>query len=285
MRHTTGHLRGWAGVSLHHQVWVPAGTPGAMLAIVHGFGEHSGRYAGITAEMVARGYAVAAFDLRGHGQSGGRRGFIRSWAEYRHDVGVFLSTVREGAPQRRTFLMGHSMGGLIVLDYALHRPKGLSGVIASAPVLGQIGVSPLRLHLSRVLSRVSPTFSLEAGLDLEALSRDPAVVEAYRQDRLVHGRATARLATELAATVGRVQAQAPHLRVPLLIVHGEADRIASPEGSRLFFERVTYPDKERYVYAGGYHEPHNDLEHARVVGDIAGWMERHLAPAQDEVSP
>ncbi len=271
-----GTFVGVGGVRLYFRGWRPDMSPETVIAIVHGFGEHSGRYVNIIHHFVPRGYAVYAFDLRGHGRSPGPRGHINSWQEFRGDVVAFLQTVREYEDATPIFLYGHSMGGLIVLDYALHHPEGLRGVIASGPVLAQPGVSPILLFLSRVLSRVWPTFSMNTRLDATALSRDPDVVAAYQADPLVHSTASARLGTELTRTVELVMSHADAWRVPLLILHGSEDRLAPPEGSRAFFEAVKYADKAYVEYPGGYHEPHNDLQREQVLADIERWIEAHL---------
>lgn len=274
--HSVGSFRGAGGLHLHYQHWRSDTTPpAAILALVHGFGEHSGRYGNVVEHLTERGYAVYGFDNRGHGRSPGQRGHINAWAEFREDVGAFLSLIGEREPGLPLFLMGHSLGGLIVLDYALHHPEGLAGVIASGPVLGPPDISPALLMLSRLLSRLWPRFSLSAGLDAGSLSRDPSVVQAYRDDPLTHDRASARLGTEMAAAVRWTQAHAADLRLPLLIVHGGADRLVPPEYSRLFFENVTFADKERHEYEGVYHEPHNDIEARRVLDDISAWLDRH----------
>jgi len=243
---------------------------------VHGFGEHSGRYTNIVQALIPHDIAVCAFDLRGHGRSSGQRGHVQHWSEFRQDVRAFLRHVRETVAAVPLFLFGHSMGGLIVLDYALAYPEGLAGVIASGPVLGQPGVSPVLLWLSRVISRLYPRFSLNTHLDASALSRDPEVVRAYEADPLVHSKASARLGTELTATVERVQAQASQWHLPLLILHGSEDRLAPPEGSRAFFERVPIEDKTYMVYPGGYHESHNDIHKDQAIGDLLRWLEAHL---------
>lgn len=278
MQHDEGTFRGLGGLPLYYQRWLPAqNSARAVLAVVHGIGEHSGRYGNVVNYFVPRGFAVYACDLRGHGRSPGKRGHITSWAEYREDVHAFLTMVNQQEPGRLLFLFGHSMGGLIVLDYALSYPSGLRGVIASAPVLDAGAVSPLKIIISRVLSRIWPSFSWSLGLDLTALSRDAAVAKAYRADPLCHGQGTARWGTEIRATMLRVQTHAADLRVPLLIVHGSADRIAPAEAIRRFFVGLSVPDRERYEYSGGYHELHNDLDSERVFADIEEWVVRRIS--------
>lgn len=132
------------------------------------------------------------------------------------------------------------------------------------------------LVIGRVLSRIWPTFSLEAGLDAGALSRDQGVVHAYENDPLVHGRASARLSTEIAAAAQWCQAHAAELALPLLILHGDADRLTEPDGSRRFFDKVTHPDKERLVYQGGYHESHNDIHWQQAMNDLERWLGQHI---------
>jgi len=276
MDHREGTFEGAGGTALYYQCWHPGGEPRGVLVIVHGFGEHSGRYANVVNRLVPRGYAVYAFDHRGHGRSPGQRGYVNRWEEFREDVRAFLDLVRGQEPGRPLFLMGHSLGGLIVLEYGLRHPQGLRGLVASGPALAQVGVSPLLLLLSRLLSRVWPRFAMDTKLDATAISRDQAVVEAYVNDPLVHSMGTARLGAEMNAAMEWVNAHAADLQVPLLILHGSADRLVPPEASRAFFERVALADKERIEYQGFYHEPHNDVGWEQAVADLEAWLERHL---------
>ncbi len=276
MQHFEGNFSGATNTQLFYQRWRPDGAPHATLAIVHGFGEHSARYMNVVNALVPRGYAVSGFDLRGHGRSPGQRGYINAWAEYREDTAAFLKLVTEQEPSRPLFLMGHSMGGLIALEYGLHRPEGLRGVIASAPLLAQPGISPVLLTLSRILSRVYPTFSLNTGLDATAISRDPNVVKAYTEDSLVHSLGTPRLGTEITAAQNWVLAHAAELRVPLLVFFGTADRLAPPEGTRRFYDRVTVADKQKIEYEGAFHETHNDIIADQVMANLTRWLDAHL---------
>lgn len=277
MDHSTGTFRGAEDMELAYARWLPEGTPRAALAIVHGFGEHGGRYLNVVNRLVPAGYAVYAMDNRGHGRSPGQRGHILNWSEFRDDVGAFVKLVGGEQAGRPLFLMGHSLGGLIVLEYVEHHPEGLRGVIASAPLLTQPGISRVKLALGNVISRVMPRFSMDAGLDTTALSRDGAVVTAYRTDPLVQGKGTARLSTELASAIRRTQAGASSWTLPLLIVHGTADRLVPPSGSQTFFEHVPATvDKERKVIEGGFHEPHNDTSKEQALDVEQQWLERHL---------
>ncbi len=279
MDHSEGTFQGQQGTALYYQGWRPEGTPKATLAIVHGFGEHSGRYGHVVDWYVPRGYNVFAFDLRGHGRSPGKRGHVDSFAQVHDDISTFLDLARQAAPERPLFLVGHSMGGLIVLHFVLHRPKGLTGVVASGPLLSPPEVPPLLWTVSKILSALAPRLTVREGLDATAISRDPAVVDAYVHDPLVHGQVTARLATEMGSAIDWTQAHASELDLPLLIVHGTADRLCPADASKTFFENVRYPDKKRIEYPGYYHEVFNEPGKEQVFQDMERWFEQHIIQA------
>ncbi len=275
MNHSEGTFQGQQGTELYYQGWRPEGAPKANLAIVHGFGEHSGRYGNVVDWYVPRGYGVYAFDLRGHGRSPGKRGHVDSFAQVRDDVSAFLDRVRQAEPDCPLVLVGHSMGGLIVLHYVLYRPAGLAGVVASGPLLYPPEVPPLLWTISKLLSALVPSMVVREGLDATAISRDQAVVDAYVHDPLVHGKATARLGTEIAAAIDWTQAHAPELNLPLLIVHGTADRLCPAHASKTFFDHVGYADKERIEYPGYFHEVFNEPGKEQVLQDMERWIEQH----------
>ncbi len=155
-----------------------------------------------------------AYDMRGNGRSPGQRAYLRRWDEYREDLASFLTRVQSGSPTSRFSCWGTVWAGLVVLDYALHHPEGLAGVIAAAPPLGKVGVPPFLMALGRVMSRIWPRFSLEVGMDLSGLARDPKVVEAVLADPLFHRRGTARLSTEVTAAISGCTP--PRLAFPFL---------------------------------------------------------------------
>ena len=264
------------GIELFTQSWLPDGPPRAVLALVHGFGEHSGRYSTLVEHLVRSRYAVMSFDHRGHGRSPGRRGHIMEWREYREDVLAFLEYVRLACPGTTLFLYGHSLGGLIVSEYVLWYPQGLAGLIVSGnPLRPASAAKPHLIALSRILSRIWPTFAVTLSIDGSALTRDPKVAKAYESDPLVHSRATVRWGSETLAAIDRVRARATEIRLPILIVHGESDRVNSVEGSRELFDTVSSQDKEIRIYPGGMHEPHNDIDREQVASDVVDWLDRH----------
>ena len=250
--------------------------PGLSWRLIHGFGEHCGRYLNVVNHLTPLGYGVYGFDLRGHGRSPGQRGHIQSWDEYRGDLRAFLQKVSSQEPTLPVFLLGHSMGALIALDYLLHNPAGLRGAIVSGAPLEPVGVAkPFLVLLARVLSRVWPRFSLPLGLDPKGISRDLGVVKAYEADPLVHGKTTVRWGTEILKTIEWVKIHPAEVKIPLLLIHGGSDPLNSPEGTRKFFEKILFPDKEMKIYPGSYHEVHNDFDYEQVMKDMAQWMERH----------
>ena len=276
MQHREGTFKGAGELELYYQCWRPMDPPLAILIIVHGLGGHSGLFNNLVDSLVPQGYAIYGFDLRGHGRSPGQRGHINAWSEFREDLRRFQRWVKANTPRLPCFLLGHSLGGAIALDYALHFPEGLQGVIATAPAVGKVGVSPIRLGMGRILSCLWPSFSLNTGIAQGACSRDPAVVAAYAQDPLRHTKGSARLVTEFLTTTEWIQSHTADLQAPVLILHGGADQVTSSEGSCAFFQKIKLSDKERREYPESYHELHSDINHQEVFADLSNWLERHL---------
>ncbi|HSP82034.1 MAG TPA: lysophospholipase [Myxococcaceae bacterium] len=271
------------GLRLRYQWWRPEGEPRTVVAIVHGIGEHGGRFGNIVDYLVPRGHAVYAVDLRGHGRSPGQRGHLMRWSEYREDVRTFLGTIAAREPGRPLFLLGHSMGGLIVLEYLLRHPEGVRGTIISGAPFESVGVAtPFLVTMARIMSRLWPRLPLDVPLEPEALCREPVAVARYLEDPLVHRKCSARWATEAIDANLWVKANAAALRVPLLLLHGEEDRINTAAGARGFFEAVTLPDKELYLVPGGYHEPHNDPGHEQVLQKVEAHLLAHVEREQPQ---
>ncbi len=274
--HAESRFAGYGGLDLFRQSWHPPGTPRAVVASLHGLGDHSSLYPTLVDHLVGREMAVQSFDLRGNGRSAGPRGHVHDWRSYREDLAAFLELVAREDPGRPLFLLGNSLGGLIVLDYALEAPAGLHGVIAVSAPLSRLNVPAPLLALGRLMSKVWPTFSLETGLDLSGLARDPSVAEAIVNDPLFHRRGSARLSTEVTAAIARVRAGAGAFALPVLLLHGTEDRMVSPAGSRAFAAEVGAPDKQLIEYPGGYHALLADFGHERVLADVTGWIEARL---------
>jgi len=277
MQHVESSFIGVGGLQLYAQAWLPDTAPRAAIALVHGVGEHSGRYMNVVGPLVDDGYAVYSFDQRGHGRSPGRRVHIDRWTEYRRDLQTFLATVAAQQPGIPMVLYGHSMGSLVVLDYLLQMPGGLAGVVISGVALQPAGVgSAAMIAMARVLTHVTPTLAIDLGIEAEALTRDPQALAAYSADPLVTGKATVRWGTESLDTVKRIEAGMSGIDIPLLVVHGEADHLNLVSGARALFEAAPNADKTLRVYPGVFHEPHNDLGHEQVAADVSEWLD-HLS--------
>lgn len=274
--HVEGKFAGRGGLELYRQAWRPAGTPRALVVNLHGLGDHSGLYPALVDHLLGRDLAVETFDLRGNGRSDGPRGYVDRWEDYREDLAAFLALVSREQPGPPAILIGNSLGGLIALEFALGRSAGLHGVVAISAPLGALGVPAPLLALGRVLSRVWPRFSLRTGMDLSALARDPAVIEQVLADPLFHRQGTARLSTEVTAAITRVQAGAGAFALPLLLLHGSADRMVSPAGSRAFAAQAPSTTTRLIEYPGAYHALLADVGRERALADLSDWIEARL---------
>ncbi|RKZ06501.1 alpha/beta hydrolase [Candidatus Fermentibacteria bacterium] len=276
MQHSEFQFEGMNGCSLYAQRWLPEVSPRAVVVIVHGIGDHSGRYMNIVNHLVSDQIAVYGYDLRGHGNSPGQRGHIDSWMEYRIDLLNFMNVIRAQRSSSVIFLMGHSMGALIALDFILRENEQIAGAIISGAPIEPVGVAkPLKVALARILSCIYPGFPIDLGLDIDAISRKPSVVQSYKDDPLVHGKISARWGTEVLSALESVKTHGEDINIPLLMMHGEADRLNSAEGARKFFDRIQARDKEFISYPGGYHELHNDQDSEVMLNDLLNWINRH----------
>lgn len=274
--HIAGRFTGAGGASLFRQVWRPQGPVRAVLVNLHGLGDHSGLYPTVVEHFTARGFSVHAPDLRGNGRSPGQRAYIARWDVFREDLHRFVHLVREEEQGLPIFLLGNSLGGLIVLEYVIHHAEGIRGVVAASPPLGQLGIPAPLLLLGRVMSRLLPRFALRTGMDLAGLARDPVVAQTVLSDPLFHRWGTARLSTEVAGAIARVHAGAPGFPLPVLLLHGGSDRMVLPDGSRAFIERVGHPDRQLLEYPEGYHVLFADIGREQILTDVERWIVARL---------
>lgn len=260
------------GRSLFRRSWLPA-RPEHLLLIIHGFAEHSGRYEHFGAWFAARGCAVYAYDHQGHGRSEGVRGHVRRFDDFLDDLDAMLVAVRAEHPGLRPQLVGHSMGGLILAAFLCERTPDVETAVTSGAALAvSEKLSRGRMRAARVLRRLAPRLTLAAELDPEGLSTDSEVVRAYLEDPLVFRRMTTSLAAELISAIERTSRGAGRVRVPLLMLHGEADPICPPSGTRRFFEGLVVEPRRLRVYPGLRHEIFNEPEHVRVFEDVLTWL-------------
>jgi alpha-beta hydrolase superfamily lysophospholipase len=268
-------FKSFDGLELYVQVWYPDGSPRSAVGIVHGGFEHSGRYSWLASYLAEQGYAVFAFDLRGHGRSPGERGFIANIDDALRDVQYFIDFILAHSPELPLFLLAHSAGGLLTCEVMMARPSDrVRGVILSGPALKLYSVnsSPSEacvFFLGSVLPRLRILM-----LDAKYLSHDPDVVEAYRRDPLVFkAGASARVLAELLRASKRVQGQFEQARFPMLILHGSDDRFADVRGSKELYERSCSRDKTLRIYQDCYHEVLNETCKGIVVRDMLNWIE------------
>jgi lysophospholipase len=282
LKHTDGwlelrHTSARGTSRLYRQSWLPEGPAKAAILLVHGLGEHSSRYEYFATHCTERGFAVHTLDHYGHGRSDGLPGHVERFSVYLDGLRALRDDVRSQDAGLPLFLLGHSMGGLIAAAFLGEDQASFRGCVLSGPALrSDAEPSKFAMAVVRLISWLAPTAPL-IGLDPVGVSRDPAVVKAYVTDPLVHhGKATARLITELSSTMRTTLAAAPGIKLPLLIMHGDADVLTSPGGSQALHDTAGSADKTLKLYPGLYHEIFNEPERDQVLGDMSAWLEAHL---------
>jgi alpha-beta hydrolase superfamily lysophospholipase len=272
IRRTESHFAGAHGQALFRRAWFPA-EPERVLLLVHGLAEHSGRYQHFGSWFAARGWAVHAYDQRGHGRSGGLRCHLRCFGDLLDDLDLLLGLVRAEHRGIPIHLVGHSMGGLVVAALARERQPEVASAVTSAALLAISQDQPqAKILAARLLRRVTPRLGLDVGVDPDELSRDPEVGRTYAEDPLVQRKMTVSLGMELLNAVRRTVSGGADVRMPMLLLHGERDRIAPIEGSRSFFEGLAVPGKRLLTYPGLRHELFNEPERESIFEDLFGWV-------------
>jgi len=223
------------------------------------------------------GFVVWACDDRGHGKSAGKRGHVDNFDDYLADLSYLIRIAKERFPTGRTFMLGHSLGGLIALTYAEKHGNELAGLVVTSPLIGlRMKVSPAKAFIGKLLSGITPTFSMKTGLDASLLSRDREVVRKYVEDPLVHDVASARFYTELLRAQDETILRADKLTAPCLIMQASADGIVDASATAIFFKRVASSDKTLKVYEGFYHEILNEPGKESVLQDIDAWLSARI---------
>ncbi len=269
-------LKSSNGETLWGQVWEPEEKARAVLVLVHGLGEHIQRYQHVAEKLNAKGIALLGFDQQGHGKTGGKRGVINSAAGLMEDITQALKLARELFPDLPVFLYGHSMGAVEVLYYGLNGPERPTGIIATSPALDTASMSKAQRGLVGLLKNLLPDLAVNNGLPIDGLSHDAASNQAYREDLLVHPKASVRLAAFMMDAAEDVMAKANEWDVPLYLAHGSADPICPVAGSDQFAQqlgsKVTYKR-----WDGLFHETHNELEKDVVIAAMLDWVEGQIS--------
>ncbi len=286
MGRQSGYARALDGSRVFWTAWgadsLPEDAP--LAVVVHGYGEHLGRYEHVAAALVEAGLVVVAADMRGHGRSDGERGHVLRYDEYLIDVGAAFDVAHRLHPQGRRALIGHSNGGLIATRYALSESGRRPDVLAvSGPLLGlSMPVPAWKATVGRGVSRVVPALAMPSGIDAALVSHDQAIVDAYKVDPLVHHVATARYFTELNAAIEDTFARSRELKLPTLVMVGGDDKIVDPAGGRRLSQGLGSDDVRFIEYPGMYHEIFNEVERARVLADLIGWLRAQGMASQAE---
>lgn len=265
------------GLRLYERGWLPAERPRGVVLIVHGYAEHCGRYAHAGDYLASNGYAVYAYDQRGHGRSPGRRAAVASCAEYARDLDAYAAIVRgrhDGVP---LFLLGHSMGGLVVTLALIAKTVELRGAVLSGPVLPADGFGArVAERMILIIGRIAPGLPL-VKLKAADVSRDESVVAAYDSDPLTYrGRLRAGMAAAMTRATRHVRAHRGDVTAPFIIMHGGDDRLATPEGSRALHAAAASSDKTLRIFDGLYHEIMNEPERAQVLDELRAWLDARI---------
>ncbi|WP_067682842.1 alpha/beta hydrolase [Nocardia miyunensis] len=271
----TGEFDGRGG-RVFWRAWIPSDRVRAVIALVHGVAEHSGRYDHVGKRLADSGFAVYALDHIGHGRSAGSKANIDSIDGAADNVAALLDIASERHPDLPRFVLGHSMGSLITLYLATRAPLDVAGVAISAPPLDISAGSALQRALAPALSRWAPNLGV-LQLDSSMISRDPEVVRGYDADPLVFsGKLPARTGAEILRATETVTARLDRLTVPTLVLHGADDALAAPSSADTVEQRAGAKDLTVIRYPGLYHEIFNEPEQDAVLGDLVGWLEKHL---------
>ncbi len=277
IRRTESRFRGAGDRSLLRRSWL-APEPERALVMVHGLAEHSGRYDQLGAWFARRGCAVLAYDQRGHGESAGRRGHVRSFDDLLDDLAIFLELVRSEHPALPLFLAGHSMGGLVVTAFVRERHPDLIAVVVSGATLAlPASFSSGKIVAVRLLRRLLPRLALDAGLDPAGLSRDPEVMRRYVDDPLVFSRVTVSMAVEMLSAMERSARGGAAVALPMLLLHGAEDPICLPSGSTSFRDSLLGPGHELRIYPGLRHEIFNEPEREEIFSELLEWIRERQA--------
>jgi alpha-beta hydrolase superfamily lysophospholipase len=264
------------GTQLYSRLYENPGAQGNVL-LVHGFGEHSGRYEALIAHLLDRGYAVTVYDHRGHGKSAGLYGHVDRFSQYEDDLDFMVSVIGEYSEPAPLFLVGHSMGGLVVLRYLTRQPQAVSGAAISAPLVEIAAEIPAHKRLiAKVSAALAPRLRLANEINPAVLSRDAEVGRAYAADPLVGKQVSTRWFAEALKAMDELKQRAAQITLPVLLMHGSEDRLAKVGATVDLFAGLGSIDKRLKVYEGYYHELFNEPEKRVIYERLCDWLELRL---------
>jgi alpha-beta hydrolase superfamily lysophospholipase len=276
-RHEEGFLNSADHLRLYWQRYTPPGTPKATVAVIHGGGDHSGRYPALTTGLVRAGFQVALIDLRGHGQSDGRRFYVDTFADYLHDLDAFVARLRaDGLAGGKLFVAAHSMGGLLAATWAFAHGGEVAGYVLSSPYF-RLALHPpvAKVIGARIAGRIVPWLPVATGIEVEQLTSDPDFQRWTDRDPL-YGRATTpRWFDESNRAQAAALKRAREFTAPVLVLAAGDDRIADIAAERAFVDAASSADKRLEVYEGFRHELWNELERDRPIAAVVAWLTAH----------
>ncbi|HUX99306.1 MAG TPA: lysophospholipase [Candidatus Deferrimicrobium sp.] len=275
MKHVEDNFTGVDDIKIYYQSWSPDSAPKAVIQIIHGFGEHSGRYTNVVNELVPRGYVIYANDHRGHGKSEGVQMYVKHFNDFVEDQKIFFDIIKEKESKLPHFLLGHSMGSVIAELFVAKYPESISGLVLSGVATHNKSLSGITKALAKFFGSIAPKMRMTVDL-APGLSRDVEVQKAYREDPLVFKNPTMRLGAEFARGIANAKKILNQIKTPVLVQSGSKD----PEmlGAEEFNELLSATDKSVKIYEGLYHEVYNELEEDRkiVLKDLGDWLDKHV---------
>jgi alpha-beta hydrolase superfamily lysophospholipase len=272
---TEGSFEGVGGLKIFTRAWRPAGKPRGAVVLVHGFNAHSAYYGWAAEQLNAKGLSAYALDLRGRGRSDGERFYVQKFDDYVNDVATFVTMVKAAEPGLPVFMLGHSAGGVVATVYALDHQQELAGLISES-FAHEVPAPDFALAVFKGLSHVAPHAHV-VHLKNEIFSRDPKAVAAMDADPLIaHETQPTQTMAEMVRADERLKKEFSRITLPVLILHGTADKATKPSGSKKFFENAGAKDKTLKLYDGHYHDLLNDLGKEQVMTDIQAWLDAHL---------
>ncbi len=280
MRQSEFHWRNRKGLALYGQIWQPLNPPKAVIVLIHGIGEHSNRYQHWGKKFTTANIAVITCDHIGHGKSGGKRGHVEKWDDLLDEIDTLIQKAYEVFPGVPVFTYGHSLGGNLVLDHAVQRQPAIAGVVATSPGLAPTRVPLHKLISGKILYYLYPAFMMTNELDITGLSKDERVIQAYQNDPQVHNLVSVRLGLDLINSGKRLVTQTREFPLPLLLLHGTADRLVKFQATRDFAEKLD-GKTQFFPIQGGYHELHNEPEKDEVFALIHDWLDSILKKPAD----
>jgi acylglycerol lipase len=263
------------GLKIFMRSWRPAGKARGVIVLVHGFNSHSGYYLWAADQLLGTGLAVYALDLRGRGRSDGERYFVNKFGEYHDDVHKLVQIARKREPGLPVFMLGHSAGGVTAANYALDHQADLAGLVCESYAF-QVYAPDFALAVLKGLAHVAPHAHV-LKLPIADFSRDPQVIDAMNNDPMIaHEVQPTQTVAEMVRADERLLRDFEQFTLPLLIIHGKADKVTKPGGSQLFFDKASSRDKTLKMYEGFAHDPLNDIGKESVMADIRAWIEKRL---------